>query len=442
MAFRIGCAFVFFMICINQIKVDGLRNEFIGDFLYNAETSSITFICFDHIYPVRYFEHSVQFKCSNYSKDLPYSGRGIHFQNCQMSRIKYNITETFFNLHTFNASSIELQYLPKSTFDGSKELRTFLASNNRLKRISESQFEYAKQLRHADFSYNQINHIDENAFMGAEKLEILNMSHNRMSELLLNTFAPLIQLKTLDMSFNEFVRIQNQVYVKLLSLEHLFLEFNNLTKIEPQALDHMDVLEVLHLNNNHLMDLDNLKGSNFPSLHSLVIVDNNFNCSYLRNFFQIPDHEHFLKALNETKSSDDSENSVHGVGCIDNPEPIAIEKTTSIRTTISSKTKLEIVADDNYIPNESVHSVDKKDHDKIDHHLTNKLLICLCVLAIICIILIIGVFSWQVKVIRREINNMNYKCTYYKYGIEEAASIKINSYEKGSCASEFDFNIF
>lgn len=426
------------------------KNEFISDCLYydtpNYSTDRITFVCSDNIHPIRYFDMFTSLKCTNLEHQRRQSAGFMNFRNCQMSRIKYNIFSAFSELYTLDIGSIELQYLSKDFFIRANYLKRLLASNNRLTEIVAGQFSNAPNLTEVDLSCNK---IAESVLTGARTLQILNLSHNHMETLYRDTFYDSTNLKVLDLSFNTIKKIENGTFANLASLETLSLannkltifprgafheqsnlnmvnlSNNNLLVIELKAFGKMDNLrildlsqnnltmvnfnpigsrfpnlEILRLNNNQLGDLDGFKHFMVPSLNSFALNDNKFNCSYLEIFLNDFEYHSSLSNLDYTGSSSDIENNIHGVNCIRNPSStIEPDDTMNIREIKASGSTESI------------------------NHFSHGLVIFSCILSIICVILIFGVFVWAKRMMLNMNNNMNYSCAYnHVNGLEERST--------------------
>lgn len=443
MCSRFGFIFISFIVFMNRSGVFSLKNEFISDCSYfntpKYSTDRITFICSDNFHPIQYFDPFTSLKCSNFGYKRRQGAGFMNFQNCQMSRIKYDIFEAFNELHTLDIGSIELQYLSKEFFIGSNSLKQLLASKNRLTEIVTGQFGYARNLIEVDFSYNKIADCD---LTGASSLQILNLSHNHIETLHRNTFHDSLNLKVLDLSFNTINKIENGTFANLSSLETLSLANNKLiifplgilpeqTNLKMVDLSNNSLLlielksfgsvnslkildlsqnnltmlkfgpmgsrfahlETLRLNNNQLRDLHGFKHSMMPSLNSFALNDNKFNCSYLKIFLDDFEYHSSLSNLDNTGSAIDMDNNIHGVSCIRYPSTIIIKPD-------------DTPGDDEVQVHEHVST-------KTINHLSHGLVICLCILSIIlCVILILGVFVWTKRMILNMNNDMNYSFTY------------------------------
>lgn len=355
--FLISCVF-----CLLQLEVNSLKNKFISTCGYYQSNivwalDTIAFVCSDHMNPINYFDSSDAFKCSNLS-DIKYERLAgtMSFLNCQMSRIKYNISGSFTNLHTLDISRTELRLLPNDFFKGSTRLTKLIASRNRLIRVSRSQFEFAPKLKHIDFSFNKIYEIDDGAFMESQFVEEIILSHNKLKSIEKMIFDHLSKLQILDLSFNEIHTIAAESFGNLSALEELNLSHNSLSTIgigtfselivlssldlshnnlsslgtetfsELKQLVSLDLsrncitnidfrgifsvfkgLEIVYLNGNQLTDLDGFE--ELTDLDSWSLTDNKFKCDYLQKFF-----DKFQNNRSDARFKINSLN-IHGVTC-------------------------------------------------------------------------------------------------------------------------------
>lgn len=474
------------------------KNQFISACLYydtpSYSTDSITFVCSDHFQYIQYFQPNTNFSCSNFTTIRDQAAGSIYFYGCQMSRIKYNVCNVFRKLYTLNIESIELQYLPQEFFIGANFLTRLLASNNRLVEIVAGQFTFAPNLTEVDLSCNKINDVAGTAFKGTGFLQTLNLSHNHMETLHRNTFNDSTNLKVLDLSFNAIKKVENETFTNLSSLETLSLANNKLTTfpqgvlqqqmnlnivnlsnnyllvIELQVFGNLNNLELLdlshnklkkvvfstmssrhahletfRLNNNQLNDLNGFKHSMVPSLNLFSLNGNPFNCSYLESFLSDFDYHSSLSILDNSGTPIDIDNNIHGVNCVRNQSTIA--KTDETSTTVEETKETKQV--DHTEQNENDQALDIKNNlsNKSHDHSKNGLMIFVCVLSVISIVLIVGVFLWTRILMLKISSNITYSCAY-NHGLEGRSPVATeNDYEatligntRHCCASNVNNN--
>lgn len=318
---------IFYTFCLIKFVVSELKNEFISDCTYyDAGTvccnDIMTLICSNEYRTTDYFQPTDS-KCSNSSRAQKSYVGTIYFRNCQFSHLYFNIGETFKNLKKLDISGTKVESLPMVYYSGERKLRSLVASNNRLKEIDGHFIAYFPNLIEVDFAWNKISYINDQTFAGNSFIQHLNFSHNRISSLDPQLMCNLIDLQELDFSFNKLGRLHNNTFMKIKHLEYLDLSHNNLSNIEIGTFTNQITLRVLdlsfnffkkidftmlwpqpnnieafHINGNQIKDLEGISQTNFPHLTSLEIKGNNFNCSYLKNFFRSFDvsYLHYLNS--------------------------------------------------------------------------------------------------------------------------------------------------
>lgn len=236
---------VVFIFCAFLTLAMSSKKEFIGDCSYldtpAYSTDEITFICIDKLKPINYFntDESVSILCHTSTITNRQLYGIMHFRNCQISRIKYDIFGVYKGLHTLNISGIELKYLPSDFFIGAERLTKLLATNNRLTDIHASQFTHAINLTEVDFSFNQIHQINKSVFSGAGSIEKLRFSHNKIEYFHPKAFEHLLNVQTLDLSHNSLTSVQanfstNQK-LRFLDLSHNFIKSIDLGMFAPRV---------------------------------------------------------------------------------------------------------------------------------------------------------------------------------------------------------------
>lgn len=263
----------------------------------------------------------------------------VRFRNCRFQEIQRKYGVEFIHLHTFNISGLELESLKNGTFKGVKKLTKLLASNNRLTEIPAHIFADAIGLESIDFSNNTIRNISALSFEGAISLTRLNLSKNSIDQQGLQ-FISIPSLTILDLSLNSIGNLSAKAFVRLPSLEHLNLRQANITSIEMKTFLHqwklisLDLsenrltrlninlfhpsarssLRSLSLNHNQLTELHCVLNSTLTEFNFLDLNNNNFNCTYLKQFMDFvqwerPSHRN-VSQLNKI-----NDGNVDGVTC-------------------------------------------------------------------------------------------------------------------------------
>lgn len=270
----------------------------------------------------------------------------VRFKNCRIRELRRKFGVEFINLHTFNISDIELEVLQNNTMKGAKNLIKLLASNNRLREIPAHVFDDARKLTTIDFSNNAINKLNALSFKGAVSLITLNLSRNHFTSRDL-TFPLMPALRILDLSMNPIGDLSATAFFKLSNLEHLILRDASITSIKaktflrqtklisldlsgnlltklninifhPNALSN---LRSLSLNRNRLVELHCVQNTTLSDFVFLDLNNNNFNCSYLKQFMDFVHWERFHHQRNRTQSNrvngngNGGDGDVNGVTC-------------------------------------------------------------------------------------------------------------------------------
>lgn len=273
----------------NCSSVDSLRNESIGSCLYNEYRMNyaeniLTFECYNSERTNNLFNRPLYLDCLNLRKLRGYLAGTILFKNCQMSRIKYNISGTYTNFHTLNISGIELQYLPTNFFAGAQRLTTLIVSNNRLLEIPSLQFSHCPVLKDVDYSFNKISHIEEDAFGGVNVIKKLNLSHNHITTVPSKIFANLLNLEIVDLSHNSIDNLHPNNFVNLSSLELVDLSYNDIENLLPNIFVNLSKLETLDLSYNRIKSLQDAAILSQPNLQLLLLSHNNLTLIEMATF--------------------------------------------------------------------------------------------------------------------------------------------------------------
>lgn len=131
-----------------------------------------------------------------------------------------------------------------------------------------------------------------------------------------------------------------------------------------------------------------------------------------------------MSILDNSGSPIDIDNNIHDVNCVRNQS--TIEKTDETSTTVE-ETKETKEIDDTEQKNDHALDIENNLSNKSLDHSTNGLMICVCVLSVISIVLVVGVFLWT-RILKIS-SNINYSCTY-NHGLEGRSPVATeNDYE-------------
>ena len=116
-----------------------------------------------------------------------------------------------------------------------------------------------RNLRHIDLNENELTKINSDMFQSFPEIETISVAMNRVSKI-------------------ERLVLPNPNHVMLINISH-----NLLTEIEPGTFDNALKLELLDLSKNLLKTLPTDVVSELPTLTTLALKDNPWNCSCIQN---------------------------------------------------------------------------------------------------------------------------------------------------------------
>lgn len=213
------------------------------------------------------------------------------------------------SLNILNVSHNGITELDEKFFTHIHQMQVLDMSGNNISTLNNSFYNSSAMLTELYISNNRIRSINglaTSSFM----LTVLDVSRNEISDLCENIFDKFVHLVNINLSFNPIKKLNGLIFSKHSSLVYLNLSQISLTNIEkktflkPQKLQFLDLsnnqlkrldfriflprlrdLKFFYLEGNELKDLFGFRRQLFPSLHTLGIQNNNFNCSYLHSFF-------------------------------------------------------------------------------------------------------------------------------------------------------------
>ncbi|XP_055302564.1 leucine-rich repeat-containing protein 70-like [Sitodiplosis mosellana] len=193
-------------------------------------------------------------------------------------------------LYHLDISHNLISVLEDRTFANLSRLNRLQLSYNQIYLIKPYAFATALSLSRLDLSHNNIT--DEQIFENLYNLLHLDLSHNPINELGIGTFAKLVKLEHLDMGHTNLTDIELGTFSYSRGLISLDLSENNLKTLDfGLFLPAFRYMESLYLDGNKLSDMEGFSNSLFPRLNALGITNNNFNCTYLKQFMRSVDWE-------------------------------------------------------------------------------------------------------------------------------------------------------
>lgn len=130
-----------------------------------------------------------------------------------------------------------------------------------------------------DLSRNYISFLRDQHFVSSEMLQTLNLSNNAIYQIDSGTFEKQNLLEKLDLSHNQLVLLHDDVFNSLTSLTYLDLSYNYLNHIHDSVFRSLQKLSTLNLNNNRLVGMTFDTLSVLPSIHSISLSGNQWECS-------------------------------------------------------------------------------------------------------------------------------------------------------------------
>lgn len=258
-------------------------------------------------------------------------------QFCKLDTLPDRIFTQFASVHTLNIQELSIKSFTHDSLSIKHPIKNVFvnASSNQIATIDETSCPTAGHVTHLDLSNNQLQVLDWLAFsvyfhrlnilnlngnkirkanalpdkyrmlltqirladndivkvadvFGVVKnpaLKVLDLSENNIPTLYGGDFSTMIKLETLDLSNSHVVNIEMGTFAPLNKLINLDLSNNELVTLNFDIfLPAMRHLSVLNLNGNQLSELTKQTDQLFPQLTELVISENNFSCSYLKEY--------------------------------------------------------------------------------------------------------------------------------------------------------------
>ncbi|XP_033763820.1 leucine-rich repeat and fibronectin type-III domain-containing protein 5-like [Pecten maximus] len=164
-------------------------------------------------------------------------------------------------------------------FQGQISLQTLKFTNSFLSSLSCESWVILPNIVEMDLSGNYIGFLQDQHFISSEKLKILNLSSNAICKIDSLTFGKQNLLEKLDLSHNQLASLNDKVFETLTSLTYLDLSHNYLSHIHDSVFRSLLKLMTLKLNNNRLVGMTFDTVSALPSIHSVSLSGNNWECS-------------------------------------------------------------------------------------------------------------------------------------------------------------------
>ncbi|XP_021355430.1 leucine-rich repeat and fibronectin type-III domain-containing protein 5-like [Mizuhopecten yessoensis] len=168
--------------------------------------------------------------------------------------------------------------IPKE-FQGQLSIQTLKFTNSFLVSLFCKSWVDLPNVVDMDLSQNYISLLQYPHFSSSVKLRSLNLSRNVICQIDSQTFEKQSLLENLDLSHNQLSTLDDKVFDTLTSLTHLDLSHNYLSHVHDSVFKSLLKLTSLKLDNNKIkvMSFDNVQV--LPSIHSVSLSGNNWECS-------------------------------------------------------------------------------------------------------------------------------------------------------------------
>lgn len=246
---------------LDQIFLNDNRLTMIHPLLFE-NNYQLTKICLDNN-KLHSFETDM-FKKFKYLEILQLGGNFLTSFNSSNIEVKLkmlilsknNLTNLIVNnVEVLEASNNNLSSI---IFTVRTNIKQLILCNNSITNIDK--IVSLENLESLDLSFNNIGKLNITTFSKLKKLTILNLGNTGLADIDFGTFSSQTELKVLDLSYNNLQHINFDIFSPyLLKIEKLFVEGNALTEIADST---------------HLMTI-------FPSLNTIGLSNNFFNCTYL-----------------------------------------------------------------------------------------------------------------------------------------------------------------
>lgn len=198
----------------------------------------------------------------------------LDLSNNKIERIPANVIALAPKLESLELQKNEISEIEDYAFNSSS-LRILHLSGNKLKSIRRNIFNNATQCEFIDLTDNMIDNIEEGAF-DLHELESIYLDNNNLKTLSTNVFANAPKLLCLRLGANQLSTDIVLSLEKATELKELYLDDNpTLSGVNLLSLRKLTTLDTLNLSNTSLTKstIENLPDS--PSFSTLIISNNN-----------------------------------------------------------------------------------------------------------------------------------------------------------------------
>ncbi|XP_012959978.4 leucine-rich repeat transmembrane neuronal protein 2 isoform X1 [Anas platyrhynchos] len=198
----------------------------------------------------------------------------LHLDHNQIATVREDSFQGLYKLKELVLSSNKIFHLPNTTFSQLLNLQNLDLSFNQLSSLHPELLYGLRKLQTLHLRSNSLRTIPVRLFWDCRSLEFLDLSTNRLRSLARNGFAGLIKLRELHLEHNQLTKINFAHFLRLSSLHTLFLQWNKISNLTCGMEWTWGTLEKLDLTGNEIKAIDLTVFETMPNLKTLL-MDNN-----------------------------------------------------------------------------------------------------------------------------------------------------------------------
>lgn len=265
--------------------------------LYNGMFDGLVML--QHLYLTAITDQTIEIKPSAFRglKSLI----DLNLSHNHLTSIKMGTFMDMLNLKLFYLKESKIDEIEEFGFLGlnQSQFNDMDLSNVELHFLHQKTFDSVSCLRNLNLANNPIGMLNVGIFSKLEHLYYLNMSNMDLTEIKLGTFSHTKQLQILDLSQNRLTKFDFGLFLpRHTNLYQLYLDGNYLTE---------------------LVEFNSV--SALPSLKSLAITENSFNCTYLKQVLNVIRHAKISMVQHDQMFINPYEVNINGVKCFPDDSP-------------------------------------------------------------------------------------------------------------------------
>lgn len=159
--------------------------------------------------------------------DNPMKVVQVELSNSKITTLTSELCVAFPNIQKLSMQRLLLKNIEEGALDQCIHMTYINFRDNELIEIPEKLFQRNLKLEFIDFNSNKITNFNPNILLNLDEIESLEISNNYITNLDLKNFPVLVQLYRLDISNNELTDLdEEEMMLKFPSLNTLFLKGN------------------------------------------------------------------------------------------------------------------------------------------------------------------------------------------------------------------------